>query len=137
MQMAWMGATVGMLLLGWTAGADAGDPAPVPGTDRGKRLFLQCVACHDLKPGGPPKTGPHLQGILGRKAGSVTGLAVSPQLRDSGISWTAEMLDRWLEKPSNVVPGTLMAFAGVARPEDRASLIAYLQQETGPTGSGQ
>jgi len=137
MNQAWAGILGSLLLPAWAAVASAGDAAPGPSAVRGKRLFLQCAACHDLKPGVPPKIGPHLQGVLGRRAGSVPGIVLSPQLRDSGIVWTAESLDRWLEKPSGVVPGTLMVFAGVAKADDRASLIAYLQQESGAAGNGQ
>jgi len=76
--------------------------------------------------------GPNLYGVFGRKAGTVPGLVVSVPLKDSGIVWTAEVMDKWLEKPSAVVPGTIMAFAGVVKPEDRASLIAYMRKETTP-----
>lgn len=107
-----------------------------PDLMRGKRQFLQCVACHDLKSGGPAKVGPNLEGVFGRNAGSVAGLVPpSAPLKNSGIVWTAELMDKWLEKPSALVPGTLMAFAGIAKPEDRAGLVAYLQQETAPAGA--
>jgi cytochrome c len=97
--------------------------------ERGKRLFLQCAACHDLVPGQTLKVGPNLHGLIGRAAGSAPGPAVSAALKSSGIVWTPELLDRWIEKPSAVVPGTAMAFAGIAKPEDRASLVAYIQRE--------
>lgn len=118
---------------------------PAPSANRGKILFLQCVACHDLTPAVVPppapgapaallKVGPHLGDIVGRKAGSVPAPALSPQLKASSIVWTEAMLDKWIERPGNVVPGTSMAFIGVPKPEDRQSIILYLKRETG-TGS--
>ncbi|MCC7199792.1 MAG: cytochrome c family protein [Gammaproteobacteria bacterium] len=119
------------LLLVLSAGAVQADEPPAAGNPaRGKLLFLQCAACHDLKPAAVAKVGPNLNGVLGRKAGSVPGLASSPALKDSGIVWTEELLDKWIEMPGKLVPGTAMAFAGVAKPADRAALIAYLRQET-------
>jgi cytochrome c len=126
---------VGVLLAVAATGAVAQAP-PGPDLVRGKRQFLQCVACHDLKSGGPAKVGPNLEGIFGRKAGTVAGLVPpSAQIKSSGIVWTDDVMDKWLEKPSNVVPGTLMAFAGMLKPEDRLSLIAYMKQETAPAGA--
>jgi len=126
---------VGVLLSLAASGALA-QAAPGPDLVRGKRQFLQCVACHDLRSGGPAKVGPHLEGIFGRKAGILAGLVpVSAQIKNSGIVWTDEVMDKWLEKPSNVVPGTLMAFAGMLKPEDRLSLIAYMKKETAPAGA--
>jgi cytochrome c len=129
---AWIRMTVGLMLVGSAGVVYAQDAPPAPSAERGKRLYLQCVACHDLKTGGPLKVGPNLYGIFGRKAATVPGLVVSVPLKESGIVWTAEIMDKWLEKPSAVVPGTIMAFAGVVKPEDRASLIAYMQKETKP-----
>ena len=120
--------------------------APAPSANRGKILFLQCVACHDLKPGIalppaapgaptlPPKVGPHLGDIIGRKAGTVPALTLSPQLKASNVVWTEDMLDKWIEKPSNVVPGTVMAFVGVAKPEDRQRSSPNSKRQTGAGG---
>jgi cytochrome c len=114
-----------------TGAARAADPDAVPGAsaERGKRLFLQCAACHDLVPGDSRKVGPNLYSLIGRAAGSAPGPAASAALKASGIVWTPELLDQWLARPSAVVPGTIMAFAGVAKAEDRASLVAYIQHE--------
>jgi cytochrome c len=133
MTRAWIRTAAGVMLVVSTGATWAADAPPGASAERGKRLYLQCVACHDLKPGGPLKVGPNLYGVFGRKAGTVPGLVVSVPLKDSGIIWTVEVLDKWLEKPSTVVPGTIMAFAGVVKPEDRASLIAYMQRECGPS----
>ena len=98
---------------------------------RGKLLFLQCRACHDTQPGTVPKVGPDLGGIFGRPAASAPGFATySDAMKRSGIVWSRETLDKWIERPSAMVPGTTMAFAGVASATDRAAIIAFLEQET-------
>lgn len=97
---------------------------------RGQTLFLQCRACHSLQAGEPHKVGPNLHGMFGRKAGTAPGFNYSPALADSGVIWTPETLDAWLERPSEFLPGNRMVFIGVQQPADRANLIAYLQQAT-------
>lgn len=94
----------------------------------GKRLFLRCTACHTMSSKAPGKVGPHLQGIVGRKAGSVAGFGYSPAMKGSSIVWNEATLDKWLQRPQAVVPGTTMAFAGLSKPEDRQALIAYLKK---------
>lgn len=108
----------------------AQDPAPSPELKRGKLLFIQCRACHELKADQPHKVGPNLHGLMGRKAGTADGFTYSPALAKSGITWDAATLDKWLEKPSGLVPGNMMAFAGIANPADRAAVIKYIEVET-------
>jgi cytochrome c len=108
--------------------------APASGVDspeykRGRLLYIQCRACHELKAGAPNKVGPNLHGIMGQKAAQVAGFAYSPALRAANLTWDRAMLDRWLERPSAVVPGNAMAFAGVANANDRAALITYIEIE--------
>lgn len=99
---------------------------------QGKRLYLQCRACHSLEAGGANKVGPNLHGFLGNTAGHAEGFAYSDALRESEVVWTPEMLDEWLARPSDFLPGNRMIFAGVSDPADRADLILYLQQATRP-----
>jgi len=99
--------------------------------DQGKRLYLQCRACHSLEAGGINKVGPNLYGFFGQPAGQVMDFVYSDALKESEIVWTPEMLDQWLLRPSEFLPGNRMIFVGIRRPTDRASLIAYLQQQTG------
>jgi cytochrome c len=105
--------------------------AETPDLKRGRLLFIQCRACHDVKAGLPHKVGPNLNGMMGRKAGTVAGFTqFSPALRAWGQTWDVALLDKWIEKPSSVVPGNSMAFAGLAAARDRAALIGYLLAET-------
>ncbi|MDH4021712.1 MAG: cytochrome c family protein [Gammaproteobacteria bacterium] len=119
--------------------APAADAAPVDiqallaaaDPEKGKVLFLQCRACHSLEAGGANKVGPNLHGIFGRKAGLTPGFSYSDVVAQSDIIWSAETLNSWLERPGEFLPGNRMVFVGIRKPEDRASLIAYLKQETG------
>lgn len=101
--------------------------------DQGKRLFLQCRACHSLEQGGINKVGPNLYGFFGQVAGIVPDFVYSDALKESGINWSPETLDQWLARPSEFLPGNRMVFVGIRKPVDRANLIAYLQQQTGAT----
>jgi len=97
--------------------------APPP---NGKVAFAACAACHGTKPS-EKRMGPSLAGIVGRKAGSVAGFTYSPAMAKSGISWTEAKLDAFMANPRSVVPGTKMAYGGVAQPEKRKAIIDYLK----------
>lgn len=96
-----------------------------PDAARGKILFLRCSACHSLD--GTNKVGPTLKGVYGRKAASLPSYIYSPAMKASAVTWDAAALDKWLQRPNAVVPGTKMAFAGLPSADDRAALIAYLK----------
>lgn len=115
--------------------ASATPPAAVAVTEtpqykRGRLLFIQCRACHEVKAAQPAKVGPSLHGLIGAKSGQVAGFTYSAALRNANLTWDQPTLDRWLERPGAVVPGNSMAFAGVANPKDRAALLTYLEVET-------
>lgn len=98
--------------------------------DRGRRLYIQCRACHTLVAEGNQLLGPNLLGFLDRPAGTQPGYEYSEALLASEIAWTPEALDDWMRSPSEVIPGNKMIFAGIRRARDRADLIAYLQRAT-------
>ena len=98
--------------------------------DRGRRLYIQCRACHTLVAQGNQLLGPNLLGFLDRPAGAAPDYEYSDALLASEITWTPETLDHWMRSPSEVIPGNKMIFAGIRRARDRADLIAYLQQAT-------
>lgn len=93
---------------------------------RGKQLFILCQACHALKPTVGLKVGPHLQGIVNRKAAAVEGFAYSPALIDSGVVWDRAALDQWMQNPALMIPGNIMSFQGLNDEKSRMSIIAYL-----------
>ena len=92
----------------------------------GGKLFLQCRACHTVGAAEASGIGPNLSGVVGAKAGTRAGYVYSPAMAASGLVWTPTTLDAFLTRPMTLVPGTKMAFGGVANPKGRADLIAYL-----------
>lgn len=110
-------------------------PAPYNEADleNGRRKYGLCRSCHTLSDDGPKMTGPHLDELFGRKAGTHHGdhYKYSEALAGSGIVWDAASLDAWIENPREMAPGTKMAFAGLKDPQDRIDLVGYLKAETG------
>jgi len=98
----------------------------------GKRQFIFCQACHTVAAGGANKLGPNLAGIVGKEAAVVPGYVFSAALVEAGLVWDAASLDQWIANPSAMVPGTTMVFAGIRDREQRANLIAYLQEIANP-----
>ena len=91
----------------------------------GKNVFMKCMSCHAIEDG-QNKVGPHLFGVVGRAAGSVEGFNYSAANKESGITWSKEILFEYLENPQEYMKGTRMAFPGIKDPQERANLIEYL-----------
>jgi cytochrome c len=89
-----------------------------------------CRTCH-VTDEGDNRLGPSLYHIIGRKAGTAPGFAYSSAMKDSGITWDAATLDRYIENPDAVVPGNNMKpYTGITDSEERAKIIAYLKAES-------
>jgi len=101
-------------------------------TGRGERVFNKCKACHSVEEGANG-TGPYLHGVVGRDVATVDGFSYSGNLVAAADVWTPENLSAFLENPSGYAPGTTMGFAGLGSIEDRANVIAYLDQTDGDT----
>lgn len=99
----------------------AGDPA------RGRTVYARCAACHDLNTGAT-RLGPSLKGVVGRTSGTMPNFNYSQALKDKAVVWNGETLDAFLAAPAKYVPGNRMAFPPLANPQDRADLIAFLEQ---------
>jgi cytochrome c len=100
--------------------AAAGDPAA------GKTVFQSnCSICHSPQ-AGRNMIGPTLFGVVGRATGAVPGYSYSTGNKDAHLTWDEATLDKYLESPRTVVPGTKMTYAGLKDPTKRADLIAYL-----------
>ena len=105
-----------------------GAQTPAPG-QRGNKLFREtCIGCHSVACN---RLGPKLEGLFGRKAGSVADFkGYSPELQASGIVWTDETLDNFLRDPVKMVPGTSMSFVGrIEKASDRKDLIAFMRRQ--------
>ena len=96
----------------------------------GEKVFKKCVACHSINKGGANKIGPALYNIVGRKVGGVTDYKYSKALSEYGNEWNFEELNGFLIKPTKWIKGTKMAYAGLKKEKDRASLIKYLNQNS-------
>jgi cytochrome c len=99
--------------------------------EEGAEVFKKCRACHDVGPDAKNKVGPLLNGIVGRKAGTIDGFAYSDANKAAGakgLTWTEDVMFKYLENPLAYMPGTKMAFAGLKDPQDRKDLIAYLKK---------
>ncbi|MEM7547754.1 MAG: cytochrome c family protein [Pseudomonadota bacterium] len=95
----------------------------------GEGVFRKCAACHAVEDG-DNKVGPHLWGVINRQIGAVDGASYSGNLPE-GEAWTPQNLYAFLEAPRKWAPGTSMGFAGLRKSEDRADLIAYLNELDG------
>ena len=115
-----IGAFIGLFVL---AGATA-NSGYAQDAEHGKIIFKPCAACHATNHA--DGVGPGLEGIIGRKAGSVPGFRYSDAMKKSGIVWDAKILDAYLESPQKVVPGNRMPYAGLKDLTDRADLVGYL-----------
>jgi len=96
----------------------------------GKNLFKKCISCHSIVKGGKNKIGPALYNVVGRKIGGVADYKYSKALAAYEKEWTFEELNGFLTKPAKWVKGTKMAYAGLKKEEDRASIIKYLNQNS-------
>jgi len=93
---------------------------------RGQLLWTQCGQCHSLAHGSVHSTGPNLRGIVGSPIGRFDDFNYSAALKSLSTRWTEENLDAYLRSPQEFAPGNNMQFVGIANPEDRAAIIAYL-----------
>src|SRR5262245_31952655 len=124
MRMAWVsGIAVASIA---TSGAALAQDA-----DNGQDVYRQCRACHQIGAGARNLVGPQLNGIVGRKAGTVEGFSYSSANKEAGakgLMWTEEVLLKYLENPQAFMPGTKMAYAGLKDEGDRKDVIAYLKK---------
>ena len=94
----------------------------------GEKLFKKCSACHSIKSGGGNKIGPALYNVVGRKVGVLDDYKYSKALAEYEKNWSFEELNGFLLKPKDWIKGTKMAYAGLRKEKDRASVILYLNK---------
>jgi cytochrome c len=107
--------------------AVAQDPAA------GEKIFARCRICHQIGEGAKNAVGPVLNGVVGRKSGSVEGYKYSIANTSSGLTWNEATLKEYLKNPHAKVPNTKMKFPGLTSETDIDNVIAYLKQ-FGPDG---
>ena len=108
-------------------GASAQDAAA------GEKVFLKCRACHQVGETAKNGVGPVMNGLFGRKAGSVEGYNYSAANKDSGLTWDEATFREYIKNPKAKIPGTKMVFAGLTNEKEVDDIVAYLKQ-FGPDG---
>ena len=96
----------------------------------GEKIFKKCAACHSINKGGKNNIGPALYNVVGRQIGAISDYKYSKALSEYGKEWTFEELNGYLIKPAKWIKGTKMAFAGLRKEKDRASVILYLNKNS-------
>jgi len=124
-------ATIAALTLAISTGA-----ALAQDVAAGETSFRKCQLCHDVGEGAKNKLGPELDGLNGRKAGSVENFNYSEGLKSSGITWTQETFKEFIKDPRGKIPSTTMLFPGIKDDKELGDLWAYLEQ-FGPDGKKQ
>jgi cytochrome c len=97
---------------------------------KGQQTFNKCMACHNADKGGANQMGPNLWNVIGEPIGQGKGFAFSDALSKKGGTWNWDNLSQWLSSPKAFAPGTKMTFAGLGDPQDRANVIAFLNQHS-------
>ncbi len=113
------------VVLAFAAGGAAAQDVPTGDPKAGEAVYARCFACHALAYN---RTGPKHCGLLGRRAGSVGDFEYSNAMKRANWVWDRKTLDRFLADPLKTVPGTTMGYAGVKARQERADLIAYIEQ---------
>lgn len=96
---------------------------------KGEKVAKKCAACHAFEKGGANKTGPALWGVMGADIASHAGYSYSGALEEKEGVWDWEKMSAFLEKPRQWAPGTKMGFAGLSKPEDRADIMAWMNEQ--------
>ncbi|MGH6816259.1 MAG: c-type cytochrome [Hyphomicrobiaceae bacterium] len=101
--------------------------------EHGKAVFNKCRACHQVGENAKHMVGPILNGLIGRKAGTVPGYNYSESNKNSGLMWDEATFREYIKNPKAKIPNTKMIFVGLSDPKDIEDLLAYLKQ-FGPDG---
>jgi cytochrome c len=108
--------------------ASAGQAFAAGDAAAGEKVFAKCKACHQVGAGAKNAVAPELNGLAGRKAGSVEGYNYSEPMKASGITWDEASFKEFIKNPKAKVPGTKMIFQGLASEGDQDNVWAYLSQ---------
>ncbi len=102
--------------------------APAQDISAGKTSFNKCMACHSIGENAKNKVGPELNGLNGRKSGTVEGYSYSDANKNSGITWNEAEFKDYIKSPKAKIPGTKMAFAGITKQSEIDNLWAFIAQ---------
>jgi cytochrome c len=96
--------------------------------EAGESSFRKCAPCHSIGPGAKNKVGPELNGLDGRKAGTVAGFTYSDANKNSSVTWNEAVFEEYIKDPRAKMPGTKMVFAGIKSEKEQNDLWAYMSQ---------
>jgi cytochrome c len=103
-------------------------PAQAQDLEAGQRSFNKCRACHQVGEGAKNTIGPYMNGLFGRKSGTIEGYSYSDANKNSGITWDEAVFAEYIRDPKAKIPGTKMVFAGIKGEQEIKDLTAYLKQ---------
>jgi cytochrome c len=96
----------------------------------GQKIAAKCMVCHNFPKGTPAKVGPNLWGIINNTRAHMDGFAYSDAVAHLGGTWTVQNIARFIYKPKAYISGTKMGFGGLPDPQDRANVLAFLNQNS-------
>ncbi len=105
-----------------------GTPAAAQDAESGADVYKKCRACHQIGEGAKNAVGPNLNGIIGRKSGTVEGFNYSEANKAAAVTWDDKTFSNYIKDPKAAMPGNKMAFAGLKDEKDIADLLAFLKQ---------
>ena len=117
----------GLLLISATSVANAQDLAA------GEQSFKKCLPCHAVGEDARNKVGPLLNGLEGRRSGTIEGFSYTEANKNAAITWNEESFKDYIKDPRAKIPGTKMIFAGIKNEKEQTDLWAYMRQ-FGPDG---
>ena len=103
-------------------------PALAQDAANGEKVFAQCRACHQVGETAKNVVGPLLNGLFGRKSGTIEGFSYTPANKNSGITWDEATFSEYIKDPRARIPGTKMIFAGIKEEAKIKDLVAFLKQ---------
>jgi cytochrome c len=102
-------------------------PATAQDATAGEKVYAQCRACHQVGPTAKNAVGPVLNGLFGRKSGTIEGYSYTPANKDSGITWDEATFAEYIRDPRGKIPGTKMIYAGLKDEQRIKDLTAFLK----------
>jgi cytochrome c len=116
------------LVFAFATASLAAMPAHAQDAAAGEKIFAQCRACHQVGPNAKNGVGPMLNGLFGRKAGTIEGYNYSPANKNSGLTWDEATFREYIKDPRAKIPGTKMVYPGLKDEKRIDDLVAYLKQ---------
>ena len=124
----WTESTVRRIVVGLLVLAAVAPPVHAQDPARGEKIYAQCRVCHQVGEGAENQVGPVLNGLFGRKSGTIKGYNYTDANKNSGIVWDEPTFTEYIKNPKAKIPGTKMAYPGLKQENRIPDLIAYLKQ---------